>query len=153
MSLRSWPGERAEGPRERDAAALSRELWWACEPARLGRRSGSGVQRGAPGSGQQGDSDTYWPHGHRVGAVGAALGGGYLMACSPEECTVADVLDAAEGTLAPVACIACDTAVDCNRSDTCKTLPMWQRFDSLTRDFFGSVTIADLVNGQVGPIP
>lgn len=43
-----------------------------------------GVQRGAPGSGQQGDSDTYWPHGHRVGAVGAALGGGYPMAWTPE---------------------------------------------------------------------
>lgn len=84
MSLRSGPGERAEGPRERDAAALSRELWWVCEPARLGRRSGSGVQSGAPGSGQQGDSDTYWPHGHRVGAVGAALGGGYRMAWTPE---------------------------------------------------------------------
>jgi len=108
---------------------------------------------------RQGISEKYLQHiakllvdrGLIVGTSGK--GGGYLMACSPEECTVADVLDAAEGTLAPVACIACDTAVDCDRSDTCKTLPMWQRFDSLTRDFFGSVTIADLVNGQVGPIP
>ena len=80
-------------------------------------------------------------------------GGGYLMACSPQECSVADVLAAAEGTLAPVACIACDAAIECDRSDTCKTLPMWQKFDSLTRDFFGSVTIADLVNGQVGLVP
>lgn len=66
------------------AAALSRERRWVCEPARRGRRSGSGVQCGAPGSGQQGDSDTYWPHGHRVGAVGATLGGGYPMAWTPE---------------------------------------------------------------------
>ena len=73
-------------------------------------------------------------------------GGGYLMARPPQECTVADVLAAAEGTLAPVACLACET-VDCDRSDTCKTLPMWQKFDLLTKDYFSSVTIADLANG------
>ena len=72
-------------------------------------------------------------------------GGGYLMACSPEECSVADVLAAAEGTLAPVACLACDT-VNCDRSDSCKTLPMWQQFDEITRNYFSGVTIADLAN-------
>ncbi len=76
-------------------------------------------------------------------------GGGYLMARPPQECTVADVLAAAEGTLAPVACLACET-VDCDRSDTCKTLPMWQKFDLLTKDYFSSVTIADLANGTNG---
>ena len=108
---------------------------------------------------RQGISEKYLQHiakllvdrGLIVGTSGK--GGGYLMACSPQECSVADVLAAAEGTLAPVACIACDAAIECDRSDTCKTLPMWQKFDSLTRDFFGSVTIADLVNGQVGLVP
>ena len=82
-----------------------------------------------------------------VGTSG--MGGGYLMAQPPQECTVADVLAAAEGTLAPVACLACET-VDCDRSDTCKTLPMWQKFDLLTKDYFSSVTIADLANGTNG---
>ena len=81
--------------------------------------------------------------GFLVGTSGK--GGGYLMARAPEECTVADVLAAAEGTLAPVACLTCDAA-ECNRSATCKTLPMWQKFDELTRDYFGSITIADLAN-------
>ena len=70
-------------------------------------------------------------------------GGGYLLARPPEECSVADVLAAAEGTLAPVACLACET-INCNRSETCKTLPMWQKFDALTKDYFSGVTIADL---------
>ena len=70
-------------------------------------------------------------------------GGGYLLARPPEECSVADVLAAAEGTLAPVACLACET-IDCDRSETCKTLPMWQKFDALTKDYFSGVTIADL---------
>lgn len=76
-------------------------------------------------------------------------GGGYLMARPPEECSVAEVLSAAEGTLAPVACLACDT-IECDKSDTCKTLPLWQGFDSITRDYFSSITIADLVNNTVG---
>lgn len=74
-------------------------------------------------------------------------GGGYLLVRAPEDCSVADVLAAAEGTLAPVACLACDT-VGCDKSETCKTLPMWQKFDEMTRDYFGSVTIADLANGS-----
>lgn len=72
-------------------------------------------------------------------------GGGYLLARQPQDCTVADVLIAAEGTLAPVACLVCDT-VNCNRSDTCKTLPMWQQFEAMTHDYFSSVSIADLAN-------
>ena len=101
---------------------------------------------------RQGISEKYLQHiakllvdqGLIVGTSG--WGGGYLMARKPEECTVADVLAATEGSLAPVACLACDT-VDCNRSDTCKTLPMWQQFDAMTRDYFSGVTIADLANG------
>ena len=82
-----------------------------------------------------------------VGTSGKS--GGYLMTRPPEECSVAEVLAAAEGTLAPVACLACET-VDCDRQDTCKTLPMWQKFDAMTRDFFDGVTIADLASGSIG---
>jgi len=101
---------------------------------------------------RQGISEKYLQHiakllvdkGLIVGTSGR--GGGYLMACKPEECAVGDVLAATEGSLAPVACLACDT-VDCDRSDSCKTLPMWQEFNEITRDYFSGVTIADLANG------
>jgi len=103
---------------------------------------------------RQGISDKYLQHiakllvdrGLIVGTSGK--GGGYLMARPPQECTVADVLSAAEGTLAPVACLACGT-IECDRSDTCKTLPVWQKFDTLTREFFTGITIADLAEGTV----
>ena len=103
---------------------------------------------------RQGVSEKYLQHiaktlvdsGLLVGTSGK--GGGYLMARPPQECTVGEVLEAAEGTLAPVACLACDT-VECDRQSNCKTLPLWQRFDSLSRDFFASVTIADLVQGTI----
>ena len=103
---------------------------------------------------RQGISDKYLQHiaktlvdqGLLVGTSGK--GGGYLMARPPQQCTVAEVLEAAEGTLAPVACLACET-VECDRSSSCKTLPLWQRFDTLSRDFFSSVTIADLAEGTI----
>lgn len=79
-----------------------------------------------------------------VGSSGK--GGGYRLARDPKDCAVGDVLTAAEGTLAPVACLACDIN-DCERSETCKTLPLWQEYDSLTRSFFASKTIADLAFG------
>ena len=85
-----------------------------------------------------------------VGTSGKS--GGYLMTRSPEECSVAEVLAAAEGTLAPVACLACETA-DCDRQETCKTLPMWQKFEAMTQEFFDGVTIADLANGSIGLAP
>ena len=107
---------------------------------------------------RQGISEQYLQHiakllvsqGLLVGTSGR--GGGYLMGRPAEQCTVAEVLAAAEGTLAPVACLACEVN-DCDRAETCKTLPLWQRFDDLTNDFFGGVTIADLVNGKVPDAP
>ena len=103
---------------------------------------------------RQGISEKYLQHiakmlvdqGLLVGTSGR--GGGYLLARAPQDCSVADVLLAAEGTLAPVACLACGV-VDCDRSDSCKTLPMWKQFDSMSNDFFSSITIADLANGQI----
>ena len=103
---------------------------------------------------RQGISEKYLQHiakmlvdaGLLVGTSGK--GGGYLPTLDPAECTVARVLAAAEGTLAPVACLACEVN-DCDRADTCKTLPLWERFDSLTNDFFEGVTIADLAEGSL----
>ena len=52
-------------------------------------------------------------------------------------------MELTEGTLAPVACLEA-AAEPCPRKETCKTLPMWTRFDTLVHDFFYSITLADL---------
>ena len=87
--------------------------------------------------------------------VGAGLvkgtsgkGGGYHLLRKPEEYTVGEILEAAEGTLAPVACLTCD-AEACPREAECKTLPMWKKFDTVVHDFFDHITIADLVSGNI----
>ena len=70
-------------------------------------------------------------------------GGGYRINGAPEQYTVGDILRLTEGSLAPVACLEA-AAEPCPRKETCKTLPMWTRFDTLVHDFFYSITLADL---------
>ena len=48
------------------------------------------------------------------------------------------------GTLAAViACLAADTN-DCPRRSACSTLPMWEEYDALIRDFFRSKKLTEL---------
>lgn len=74
-------------------------------------------------------------------------GGGYRLAVSPQECTVADILHAAEGSMAPVACLE-GGVVRCERSSCCKTLAMWQEYYRLSEDYFGGITLASLTTSR-----
>ena len=71
-------------------------------------------------------------------------GGGYKLKRAPDGITVLEVLLVTEGDLAPVACLSSD-ADPCTRAAECRTLPLWEKFYDLIRDFFGGVTLADLV--------
>lgn len=72
-------------------------------------------------------------------------GGGYKLTRKPEEYTVGEILELTEGTLAVVSCLQAEVA-PCERKNSCKTLPMWQKFNQLTHDFFFGITLKDLVN-------
>ena len=71
-------------------------------------------------------------------------GGGYRLTRPPEEYTVGEVLGLTENSLAPVACLN-PGAPPCPRSGSCRTLPMWKRFDAMTHDFFFGMTLKDLI--------
>ena len=75
-------------------------------------------------------------------------GGGYRLAKPADKIYVCDVLEAAEGTLAPVSCLV-DGAPVCERTATCKTLPLWKQFYDNARELFGSVSVEDLKDGSV----
>ena len=75
--------------------------------------------------------------------------GGYRLKEKPSKCTVASVLKLTEGTLAPVACLNSCGKDECNRTDKCLTLPMWQKLDEIVNDYLESVTLADLINKTV----
>ena len=70
-------------------------------------------------------------------------GGGYKLTRKPEEYTIGEILEVAEGTLAVISCLQVDSA-PCERKNFCKTLPMWKKFNQLTHDFFFGITLKDL---------
>ena len=71
-------------------------------------------------------------------------GGGYKLSKAPEQYTVGSVIRLTEGDFAPVSCLGRDAA-PCPRAADCRTLPMWQAFDTLVNEFFDGYTIADLM--------
>ena len=75
-------------------------------------------------------------------------GGGYRLTKKPEEYVVGDILRLTEGDLAPVACLECN-ADKCERSEFCRTLPMWRRLDEIINSYLDSVTIAELIKKEI----
>ena len=70
--------------------------------------------------------------------------GGYRLTKAPEDITVKDILAVTEGDLAPVACLE-KNAKPCELLGECRTLSMWKKFYTLINDFFGNITIKDLM--------
>ena len=73
--------------------------------------------------------------------------GGYRLTKSPEEYTVGSILRLTEKSLAPVACLDCDVNT-CERRDTCKTLPLWEKLDTLLENFFEGINLKQLSEGE-----
>ena len=73
-------------------------------------------------------------------------GGGYRLTRHPQDYTVGEILRLTEGSLAPVSCLECGTA-HCQRSDHCRTLPMWQKLDEIICDYLDGVCLSDLMEG------
>ena len=77
------------------------------------------------------------------------IGGGYRLTREPEEYSLWEILELAEGDLAPVACLQPEAPV-CQRADECRALGVWQGFYDLTRDYFSRITLADLLDMPAG---
>ncbi len=71
-------------------------------------------------------------------------GGGYMLVKNPEEYTIGEIIEASEGPFLTVACLAAD-ADKCPRASGCKTLPLWAEYNRITRDYFYSKKLSDLV--------
>lgn len=71
-------------------------------------------------------------------------GGGYRLTRSPDQYTVAEILLLTEGSLAPVSCLT-PGAPACERMANCRTYTMWKGLNDLIADYFGKITLADLV--------
>ena len=76
-------------------------------------------------------------------------GGGYRLKRSAEAYSAGEVLALVEGDMLPVACMH-PGAADCARMNECETLPLWRDFHTVIKEYFNSISIADLVSGRVG---
>ena len=71
--------------------------------------------------------------------------GGYRLTRRPEEYRIGDILRAAEGSIAPVACLEGDINT-CERQDFCITLGFWKGLQKVINDYIDSKTLQDLID-------
>ena len=74
--------------------------------------------------------------------------GGYRLTKTPEEYSVGSILRITEKSMAPVACLDCEVNT-CERKDTCKTLPLWEKLDERVNGYLDGVSLKDLSEGNV----
>ena len=75
-------------------------------------------------------------------------GGGYRLTKEPDRYTLWEILLTAEGDLAPVECLKEDSE-QCSRSAQCRTLPVWQGYYRIIKEYFSAITLADLLKNNV----
>lgn len=73
--------------------------------------------------------------------------GGYMLAKSPNKYTVGMILRLTEGSLAPVPCVD-QNPVECERSNDCATLPIWQGLNKVINDYLDNITLQDVLDHQ-----
>lgn len=76
--------------------------------------------------------------------------GGYKLARHPSQITVKDILLSAEGSLAPVSCMDNDPNM-CERCGDCLTLPVYQGLYEVITQYFSSISLQAILDGQ--PLP
>ena len=69
-------------------------------------------------------------------------GGGYMLAKPACEVRAGDILRAAEGATAPVACDGLEGT--CGRSDLCSTVKFWQGLEDAIDSYVDGVTLEEL---------
>ena len=74
-------------------------------------------------------------------------GGGYRLNRDAKDYSVGEILRLAEGTLAPVSCLDCKPN-KCERAASCRTLPMWEKLNTLISNYLYSVSLADLIDSS-----
>ena len=72
--------------------------------------------------------------------------GGYRLTREPKDYTVKSILEITEASLSPINCVGCEEIENCDHAESPKTLPMWEKLDTLIMSYLDGVTLEDLVN-------
>ncbi|MCI9123809.1 MAG: Rrf2 family transcriptional regulator [Eubacterium sp.] len=86
---------------------------------------------------------------NKAGYVRSVRGpqGGYLLTRPAEEYTVGMILRLTEGSLAPVECL--DDMGECDKSDDCITLLVYQKMNEAVNNVIDHITLADLIGWKL----
>jgi Rrf2 family transcriptional regulator, cysteine metabolism repressor len=89
----------------------------------------------------------------RVGFVASHRGvqGGYTLAVSPGAISVADILRALDGSLAPVKCIATESPTHCRLKGECVFADLWKRARDAVAKVYETTTLQDLLEKERRP--
>ena len=71
--------------------------------------------------------------------------GGYRLSRETKDYKIGEILRVAEGSLAPVACLQCDSNY-CKRKEICTTLEFWKGFNNVINNYVDSITLENLVD-------
>lgn len=74
-------------------------------------------------------------------------GGGYTLLRKPEEYTVLEILEAAEISIVPVACLD-PNSPKCPRLNCCKVVELWRGYYEVTQKYFSEFSIKDLCDSK-----
>ena len=89
-------------------------------------------------------------HLSQAGMLRAVRGyqGGYMLARPEEDYSIDAILQVVEGSLSPVACLE-DSPNQCERCQVCKTLPVWEELNKRISGFLESITLEDVMQGNI----
>ena len=73
--------------------------------------------------------------------------GGYMLAKSPNQYTVGEILRLTEGSLSPIACLD-HNPVGCEKANECPTLPIWQGLYKAITDYLDSITLQNIIDNH-----
>lgn len=75
--------------------------------------------------------------------------GGYRLSKSADQYTVKEILDAAEGGMAPVACLE-QPENNCPHSGECVTLPVWSGLQKVVNEYLSGITLQSIIDQSAG---
>ena len=71
-----------------------------------------------------------------------------MLSRAPETISVKEIIEAAEGTTAPVAC----SGENCPRLHDCLTAPLWNELDKLIGNYLENVSLKDVIDGKINRV-
>ena len=74
--------------------------------------------------------------------------GGYVLAVSPEELSVGEVIRFIDGPLAPVKCMAGSGGHHCEKKNRCPFASLWDRAESYLSELYDTTSLQDIVDAH-----